>query len=80
MPNPPPAVLIADSKGNLIETNLSAEHLLGDKPARTCRELLERQGGTRDLPCDDNCSDLLVSRGVERARRTRILLRASRPP
>ncbi len=74
MPDAPPAILIADAEGNLVETNLSAEHLLGDRPAGSCRELLERQNATRDLPCDEHCTELLVGRGIERARRSRILL------
>ena len=69
-----PAVLVAERDGTLLETNLAAEQLLGDKPADTCRELLERQAGTRHLPCQDGCCELLVRKGTERVRERRIQL------
>ncbi len=69
-----PAVLIADIDGTLLETNLAAEQLLGDRPAETCRELLERQHGVRNLPCQDGCCKLLVHKGTERVRERRVQL------
>ncbi len=68
-----PAVLIAEPDGGLLDTNLAAEDLLGEGHG-TCRDLLEAQPGTRDLPCRDGCSERLVRGGAERVRSREVQL------